>query len=238
MNKLKIIGFDADDTLWENGLYFRQAEQQFASLLSDYIDPDSLHAKLYAVEMKNMPCYGYGAMAYTLSLIETALDVTQSAPDSSKGLNRNKIDTGIIERILGLGREILSHPIELLPDVANILPVLQARYRLIIVTKGDILDQERKLSKSGLLPYFHHIEIVSEKNEFNYRDLLRRLDVMPSDFLMVGNSLKFDVLPVLNIGGQAVHVPAASIWAHEQCEKPSQPYYEISRLGELLTVLA
>ncbi|MFA7359349.1 MAG: hypothetical protein WCZ67_08685, partial [Bacteroidales bacterium] len=182
MNKLKIIGFDADDTLWENGLYFRQAEQEFAVLLRNYIDPDSLHAKLYAVEMKNMPTYGYGAMAYTLSLIETALNVTQSAleaknhkkltfhplsPDSPQSaldlsirMSRGKVDSGIIERILGLGREILSHPIELLPDVESILPVLQARYRLIIVTKGDILDQERKLSKSGLLPYFHHIEIV------------------------------------------------------------------------------
>lgn len=228
MNKLKIIGFDADDTLWENGLYFRQAEQEFAVLLRNYIDPDSLHTQLYAVEMKNMPTYGYGAMAYTLSLIETALDVIWS---------RGKVDSGIIERILGLGREILSHPIELLPDVESILPVLQARYRLIIVTKGDILDQERKLSKSGLLPYFHHIEIVSEKHEDNYRELLRRLDVAPQDFMMVGNSLKSDVLPVLNIGGQAVHVPAASIWEHEQCEKPSLPYYEISRLGELLNVL-
>lgn len=260
MNKLKIIGFDADDTLWENGLYFRQAEQEFASMLSDYIDPDSLHARLYAVEMKNMPTYGYGAMAYTLSLIETALDVihsanetenpkklthqplssvhTKSAPDYSFPLSQGKIDSGIIERILGLGRGILTHPIELLPDVESILPVLQARYRLIIVTKGDILDQERKLSKSGLLPYFHHIEIVSEKHEENYRDLLRRLDVAPAEFMMVGNSLKSDVLPVLNIGGQAVHVPAASIWEHEQCEKPLSPYYEINRLGQLLTVLA
>ncbi|MDD2559877.1 MAG: HAD family hydrolase, partial [Bacteroidales bacterium] len=214
MNKLKIIGFDADDTLWENGLYFRKAEQEFALMLRNFIDPDSLHARLYAVEMKNMPTYGYGAMAYTLSLIETALDVIHSAPNSSKALSQGKIDSGIIERILGLGRGILSHPIELLPDVESILPVLQARYRLIIITKGDILDQERKLSKSGLLPYFHHIEIVSEKHEENYRDLLRRLDVAPAEFMMVGNSLKSDVLPVLNIGGQAVHVPAASIWEH------------------------
>ncbi len=226
MSKLKIIGFDADDTLWENGLYFRQAEQEFAVLLRHYIDPDSLHAKLYAVEMKNMPTYGYGAMAYTLSLIETALDVTQS-----------DLDPEIIERILGLGRDILTHPVELLPDVENVLPVLQSRYRLIIVTKGDILDQERKLGKSGLLPYFHHIEIVSEKHEDNYRDLLRRLDIEPAEFMMVGNSLKSDVLPVLNIGGQAVHVPAASIWEHEQCEKPPMPYYEIDRLGKLLSVL-
>ncbi len=227
MSKPKIIGFDADDTLWENGLYFRQAEQEFALLLRHYIDPDSLHDKLYAVEMKNMPTYGYGAMAYTLSLIETALEVTRSA-----------LDPGIIARILGLGRDILTHPVELLPDVENVLPVLQSRYRLIIVTKGDILDQERKLGKSGLLPYFHHIEIVSEKHEDNYRDLLRRLDIEPAEFMMVGNSLKSDVLPVLHIGGQAVHVPAASIWEHEQCEKPSIPYYEIDRLGKLLNVLA
>lgn len=143
MKYLKIIGFDADDTLWENGLYFRQAEEQLALLLKDYIQPDSLHEQLYAVEMKNMPHYGYGGMAYTLSLIETAIQVS-----------RGKIGNEIIECILDLGRAILTHPIELLSDVQEVLPLLQERYRLIIVTRGEILDQERKLKKSGLLPFF------------------------------------------------------------------------------------
>lgn len=227
MNKIQIIGFDADDTLWENGLYFRRAEQQFAALLANYIDPESLHSKLYKIEMKNMPCYGYGAMAYTLSLIETAIEVSQA-----------KLNAETTSRILDLGREILSHPVELLRDVETILPRLQQGYRLIIVTKGDILDQERKLNKSGLLSYFHHIEIVSEKNDDNYKDLLHRLDVKPEAFLMVGNSLKFDILPVLRIGGQAVHIPSEGIWEHEHCAKPLQAYYEISRLGELLTLLS
>lgn len=226
MKYLKIIGFDADDTLWENGLYFRQAEEQLALLLKDYIQPDSLHEQLYAVEMKNMPHYGYGGMAYTLSLIETAIQVS-----------RGKIGNEIIECILDLGRAILTHPIELLSDVQEVLPLLQERYRLIIVTRGEILDQERKLKKSGLLPFFHHIEIVSEKNPDNYRHLLRSLGITPEEFMMVGNSLRFDVLPVLSIGGQAVHVPSPAIWAHEDCEKPSRPYYEISRLGELMNIL-
>lgn len=222
MKRIKVIGFDADDTLWENGSYFREVQDAFCLLLSSYMPKKALAEVLYRVEMKNMEWYGYGAMAYTLSLIETAIQVSgESVPASTLG------------EILKLGRSLLSAPVKLLPGVSDVLPVLQEHYRLIVVTKGDLLDQERKLVKSGLLPYFHHIEVVSEKCESNYSRLMTTLDIKPAEFLMVGNSLKSDILPVLAIGGKAVHVPFEHVWQHELAEKPATPYIEIQNLAEL-----
>ncbi|MBQ9202105.1 MAG: HAD family hydrolase [Bacteroidales bacterium] len=225
-SKIRLIGFDADDTLWRNSVYFVQAEKRLADLLSPWLSAETLHSRLVATETDNMPWYGYGVMAYTLSLIETA------ARES-----HYEIPAKDIERILEIGKWMLGHPVELYDGVLQILPVLEQHYPLVIVTKGDMLDQERKLRKSGLMPYFHHIEIVSEKNEDNYRDLLTRLKVRPEEFLMVGNSLKSDIAPVLAVGGQAVHIITDDIWEYERSDKPALPYREISRIDELLPIL-
>jgi Predicted hydrolase (HAD superfamily) len=227
MKSIKVIGFDADDTLWVNGSYFREAELAFCALLSEYMTPKDLTAELFRTEMKNMEWYGYGAMAYTLSLIETAIRIS-----------KEKVSASVIGQILELGRALLSRPVELFPGVCEVLPSLRDKYRLIVVTKGDLLDQERKLEKSGLLPYFHHIEIVTEKTVSNYKHLIATLDIEPCEFLMVGNSLKSDVVPVLAIGANAVHVPFDTVWQHESAEKPSKPYVEIASLVELPAVLA
>jgi len=226
MHRIKVIGFDADDTLWANGSYFREVEDEFLRLLAPWLGEEELTRELFRTEMKNMEWYGYGAMAFTLSLIETALRVSDNA-----------VPGAVISQLVELGRSILSKPIELFPGVTDILPALRDRYRLIVVTKGDLLDQERKLEKSGLLPYFHHIEVVTEKHESNYRHLINIMGIQPEEFLMVGNSLKSDVLPVLAIGGQAVHVPFHTVWQHEQADKPDTPYIEIPSLLELSLLL-
>lgn len=227
MESIKVIGFDADDTLWVNGLYFSEVEASFCALLAEYMPEKELAAELFRTEMKNMEWYGYGAMAYTLSLIETALRISHE-----------KVSATVIREILALGRSLLNKPVQLFPGVTEVLPFLQDKYRLIVVTKGDLLDQERKLEKSGLLPFFHHIEVVSEKCESNYLNLINALDIRPEEFLMVGNSLKSDVLPVLAIGGKAVHVPFDTVWQHETAEKLDTPYIEIKSLVDLPRVLA
>ena len=227
MESIKVIGFDADDTLWANGSYFSEAEASFCELLAEYMPEKELTAELFRTEMKNMEWYGYGVMAYTLSLIETALYISHE-----------KVSATVINEILALGRSLLNKPVLLFPGVTEVLPFLQNKYSLIVVTKGDLLDQERKLEKSGLLPFFHHIEVVSEKSESNYLNLIKTLDIQPEEFLMVGNSLKSDVLPVLAVGGKAVHVPFNTVWQHEAVEKPNTPYIEIKSLVDLPRVLA
>lgn len=226
MKSIKVIGFDADDTLWSNAVYFKEAEQVFQRLLMPYVSIDTLKTELYATESKNMEWYGYGAMAFTLSMIETAIRVTGGA-----------VSADIIADIMQAGRSILEKPIELFPGVREVLPQLQHQYRLVVVTKGDLLDQERKLNNSGLVPYFQHIEVVSEKHEANYEQLVQFMGIQPAEFLMVGNSLKSDVIPVLSIGGHAVHVPYEMEWVHEMAEKPQKPYQEIPTLFHLPEIL-
>jgi len=226
MKSVKVIGFDADDTLWVNGSYFREVETAFCKLLSEYLPSESISEELYQTEMKNMEWYGYGAMAFTLSLIETAVKVSQ-----------NRVPASVIGEIIELGRSLLNKPVELFPGVNEMLPLLKDQYRLIVITKGDLLDQERKLMKSGLISYFHHIEVVSEKRESNYLNLIYSLGIQPEEFLMVGNSLKSDILPVLAIGGKAVHVPFHLEWKYESAEIPVIPYFEIESLKELPGIL-
>lgn len=204
---LKVIAFDADDTLWVNEPYFRDTEEQFYKLLGEYASQHSLERELLKTEIDNLVLYGYGIKGFMLSMIETALSVTNGA-----------INGGLVAQILDLGKEMLNQPIELLEGVEDVLIELKGKYRLVVATKGDLLDQERKLRKSGLSHYFHHIEIMSEKDDANYLKLIRHLDIQPEELLMVGNSLKSDILPVLNIGGHAVHVPYHITWAHEQIE--------------------
>jgi putative hydrolase of the HAD superfamily len=204
---LKVIAFDADDTLWVNEPYFRQTEERFYELLSGYSSQHELERELLKIEIANLSLYGYGIKGFILSMIEAALKVTD-----------NNISTDVVSQIIDLGKQMLNQPIELLDGVENVLQSLKGKYRLVVATKGDLLDQERKLKKSGLSHYFHHIEIMSEKDDANYLKLIKHLDIQPCELMMIGNSLKSDILPVLNIGGNAVHVPYHITWAHEHIE--------------------
>ena len=178
---ITVVGFDADDTLWVNETYFRNAEEKFASLLDSYETKNQIDQELFKTEIKNLELYGYGIKGFMLSMIESALD-----------LSNNRISQATITEILNLGKEMLSHPVELLGGVEQVLEALKDKYRLIVLTKGDLLDQERKLEKSGLSKYFHHVEVLSDKKEANYKNLLEHLEIPVEEFLMIGNSLKSD----------------------------------------------
>ena len=201
----KIIAFDADDTLFVNEPYFLEVEQQFCELLTDYLSPDELSKELFKTEIENLSLYGYGIKGYILSMIEAALKISN-----------NKVSIEIIEKIIALGKELLQKPIELLGGVEETLKALHGKYKLVVATKGDLKDQQSKLQRSGLAHYFHHIEVMSDKHEINYQHLLTRLEIEPKDFLMIGNSLKSDILPVLNLGGFAIHIPFHTTWEHEK----------------------
>jgi putative hydrolase of the HAD superfamily len=202
---ISTIAFDADDTLWVNETYFRNAEAEFASLLEGYETKNTIDQELFKTEMRNLELYGYGIKGFMLSMIESALD-----------LSNRQVPQETIVRILELGKEMISHRLELLDGVEEVLEALSPKYRLLVLTKGDLLDQERKLERSGLIDYFHHVEVLSDKKEINYSRLLEHLEIDVREFLMVGNSLKSDVLPILNIGARAVHVPFHTTWAHEE----------------------
>jgi len=207
MNKIKVICFDADDTLWVNEPYYREIEHLFCRLMTSHTDEKSCNEILLQTEINNIRLYGYGAKSFVLSMIETAVK-----------LSSHTIDSKTIEQILQLGRDLINKPLQLLDGVQDILAHFKGKYRLILATKGDLLDQERKLKNSALEKYFHHIEIMSEKDVSNYKKLIAHLDVQPDEFAMIGNSIKSDILPVLNIGAYAIHVPCETTWAHEQAE--------------------
>ena len=196
LSQITAIGFDADDTLWVNETYFRQTEEAFGMLLSAYETPNQIDQLLFLKEMENLPKYGYGIKGFVLSMIECALEVS-----------RGKISSDDLNQILQWGKDMIEHPVELLPGVPEVLAALSKTHRLLVLTKGDLLDQERKLARSGLDPFFHHVEVLSDKQPQNYQGLLDHLAIDPKNFLMVGNSIKSDILPVLSIGGQAVHIP-------------------------------
>ncbi len=225
---IKVIAFDADDTLWVNEPYFQDTEKKFCALLEEFMPQHDLSRELLKIEIENLALYGYGIKGYILSMIETALKVTN-----------NNIPNTAIERIIDYGKEILNEPIELLDNVEGVLKSLQDHYRIVVATKGDLLDQERKLKKSGLSHYFHHIEVMSEKKEEDYLKLIKHLDIRPDEFLMIGNSLKSDVIPVLNIGGHAIHVPYHTTWAHEQVEATLDHanFRHVERLDEVLGLI-
>ena len=204
---IKVIAFDADDTLWVNEPFFQETERKFCGLLEDYLPHHSISAELYQTQVQNISLYGYGVKSFILSMVETALRISE-----------NTLGVPVIEKIIELGKEMLEKPIELLEDVEHVLQSLSGQYRLVVATKGDLLDQERKLRKSGLEHYFHHIEIMSEKKEADYQKLIKHLDIEADEFLMIGNSLKSDVLPVLAIGGHGFHIPFHTTWAYEHVE--------------------
>jgi putative hydrolase of the HAD superfamily len=222
---IKVIAFDADDTLWINEPYFQETEHKFCELLEDYLPQHTVSRELLQTEINNLPLYGYGIKGFMLSMIETALTISNKT-----------ISLEVIEKTIELGKELLAKPIELLEGVEDVLTKLKDHYRLVVATKGDLLDQERKLKASGLEHYFHHIEIMSDKQERDYLKLITHLDIQPHEFLMVGNSLKSDVLPVLAIGGHAYHVPYHVTWAHEHVENTieHERFKQLNNLSELM----
>lgn len=225
---IKVIAFDADDTLWVNEPYFRDIEKLFCALLSDYLPEHTVEKELFKIEMQNLALYGYGVKGFMLSMVETALSISG-----------NKIPPIVIDKIIQLGKELLAKPIELLDGVEQLLKTLQETYKLVVATKGDLLDQERKLRKSGIEKYFHHIEIMSDKKESDYQKLIKHLDIVPNELLMIGNSLKSDIIPVLSLGGYGIHVPYHTTWAHEQIEHSvvDEKFKQIQHIGELLNFL-
>ncbi|WP_373072112.1 HAD family hydrolase [Zeaxanthinibacter enoshimensis] len=227
-SKIKVIGFDADDTLWVNETYFRETEEEFAKLLDHYETPNKIDQELFRMEMRNLDIYGYGIKGFVLSMIESALE-----------LSNQKVSQATIAKILDLGKKMISHPVELIDGVPEVLEQLKDNYRLIVLTKGDLLDQERKLERSGLSAYFHHVEVLSDKKEVNYQHLLEHLEIPIDEFLMIGNSLKSDVLPILNLGGMAVHVPFHTTWAHEEVpvEEQTNDHLTLSRITDIVKYL-
>jgi len=218
------IGFDADDTLWQNETFFRLTQDRFTALLADHAAPDHLHDRLLAAERRNLGHYGFGVKGFTLSMIETAIDVTEG-----------RVPATVIAEIIAAGREMLEHPIELLPHAQAAVETLAASHRVLLITKGDLLDQERKLAQSGLGDLFHGVEIVSDKTAAAYARIFTRHGDGPDRALMVGNSLKSDVIPVIEAGGFGVHIPHGLTWALEQADAPAgHPRFSVlDHLGQL-----
>lgn len=208
MSKIKTIGIDADDTLWDNLIYFKRTEDAFCNLMSPYYDASTAYSMFFATEQKNIDIYGYGVKSFILSMIEI---VCEKVPQDKS--------SNIISSIIELGKEQLTEKPILLEGVKETIPLLKDRYRLVLATKGDLLDQTVKLNKSGLGKYFDHIEVMNEKNEEDYLSVLHKLNINPETFLMIGNSLRSDIIPVLNIGGSAIFIPYHTTWLHESTDK-------------------
>lgn len=224
-----VIAFDADDTLWHNEQLYQATQKKFAELLSSYQEVQAAQQELYLTETRNIPYFGYGIKSFTLSMIETAIDLTEG-----------RITGDEIQKIIGFAKEMLQQEVQLLAEVEETLDRLAPDYDLMIVTKGDLLDQETKIARSGLADYFDYIEVVSEKTSETYRALLQRYGLDPARFLMVGNSLKSDVLPVLAAGAQAVYVPHPLTWSYEQVDTAAvaqDGYFELEHLGLLPALL-
>lgn len=221
---LTTIGFDADDTLWQNETFFRLTQARFNALLADHADRAHLEARLFAAERRNLGHYGFGIKGFVLSMIETAIEVTEG-----------RVPGTVIAEILAHGREMLRHPIELLPHVRETIEALSGRYRLLVITKGDLLDQERKVAQSGLGDLFDAVEIVSDKTSEIYRRIFSRHGEGPERAMMVGNSLKSDVIPAIEAGGWGVFVPHDLTWALESAEPPkaSGRFHQIANLSHL-----
>lgn len=224
------LGFDADDTLWHNETLFAAAHARFHALLAAHHDPQTVERALYATELRNIPLYGYGVKGFTLSAIETAIELTDG-----------RVSAQELRELVALGREILAHPVELLDAVPDTLAALAAAgHRMILITKGDLQHQERKIIESGLAPHFLATEVVSEKDDATYARVLRRHAIAPENFLMVGNSLKSDIAPVLRLGGLAAHVPYPLTWEHEKLDTlPAAPgrFFTLASLRELPAIL-
>ena len=224
----KIIAFDADDTLWHNEPYFDEAQERFCVLFHDYASKQEILGLILNHQVNNLPLYGFGIKAFTLSMIETALELTNHTISGSG-----------IEKIITIGKDLLQKPVELLPNITEVLEQLKGKYKLVVATKGDLKDQHRKLHDSGIGAFFHHIEVMSDKTELDYQKMLGRLDCQPEDFLMIGNSLKSDVLPVLNLGGHAIHIPYHTTWEYEKINFEIQHinFKSVTQITEILSLV-
>jgi len=211
-DNIKLIAFDADDTLWINEYHYRKAEEKFGRLMEKFVSPDVANQMLLKTEKDNLPLLGYGSKPFIISLIETGIEI-------SKGTLSNE---EILE-LIKIGKETIGRKIELMPEVVEVLSGLSGKYPIILATKGDLKEQESKIERSGLEQYFSHIEIMSEKNSENYLKIIRMHNIEPENFLMVGNSFKSDILPVLEIGGNALYIPSDITWAHEVVEEIEHP---------------
>lgn len=225
---IKVIAFDADDTLFINEPFFDEAEEKFCALLEDYLSKQSISQTLFHTQITNLPLYGYGIKGFILSMIEAANIISNGT-----------VSVKVMEKIIEIGKDLLQKPIILLEGIEDTLKKLHGKYKLVVATKGDLKDQHRKLHLSGLGAYFHHIEVMSEKEEIDYEKLLKRLEINASEFLMIGNSLKSDVLPVLNIGGTAIHIPFHTTWAHERIDHEiiHTNFYSVTNNSEILPFL-
>lgn len=229
MVDIDVVGFDADDTLWHNENLFSLTQESFRQLLAEYGPTEDIANRLTQTELNNLKHFGYGVKGFTLSMIETALELTD-----------NRIDAKQIKRMIELGKEMLAAPVELLDHVERTITTLALKHRLMLVTKGDLFDQESKLARSGLGPFFSGVEIVSEKNPATYTAILKRNGIDPERFFMVGNSMKSDVIPVLDIGGWAAHVPYKITWVHEQVidyENQTGRFFKLQNIGECIDLL-
>jgi putative hydrolase of the HAD superfamily len=223
---IDLIAFDADDTLWHNEIHYRNTEARFQQILAPYQLDGRASKALYDTEMQNLRYYGFGTKGFALSMIETAIELTGGQVGSAE-----------IQQIIDLAKGMLSAPVKLLEHVPDVVATLSTTHPIMLITKGDLLDQERKLDQSGLASYFDHVEIVSHKTPEVYRSVLDKYQVVPERFLMVGNSLRSDVAPVVTLGGQAVHIPYQITWAHEAELEPhcahQQGYVELDHIGLL-----
>jgi putative hydrolase of the HAD superfamily len=228
MRGLTTIAFDADDTLWHSERVFKLTEQRFTALLADHVGSDGLSQRLLETEKRNLQYYGFGRKGFVLSMIETAIDVTGG-----------KVPTAILKDLIDLGRDIAAHPIEILPDVRETLAAIADRYRILLITKGDLLDQEQKLARSGLGELFQAVEIVSDKSPLTYRRIFTRHGDGPERSMMVGNSLKSDVVPAIEVGSWGIFIPHPLTWAMEHAEAPKDAprFRQIERIAELSDLL-
>lgn len=222
--EIRLIAFDADDTLWVNEPFYQDAERKLEELLRQYVDGASITEDLYRVESNNLSLFGYGTKGFTISMIETAIQ-----------LSSQRIKAEEIQEIIGIGKSMMQNPIELLPGVKEVLTEMGQKVDLMLLTKGDLFDQESKIARSGLADHFRYVEIVSEKDEPTYAGLFRKYGLRAEQMLMVGNSLKSDIFPMTAVGAHAVHIPFHTTWVHEKIASTQDrdDHFELSEIGEL-----
>jgi putative hydrolase of the HAD superfamily len=229
MPEFDVIAFDADDTLWQNEHLYARSQARLVELLSQYHPAEWIHERLYQTEMRNLEHFGYGIKAFALSMVETAIELTEG-----------RISGGDLQILVDLAKEMLHAKIEVMAHVTETLDLLMDKYPLMIITKGDLFEQENKIARSGLQDRFHYIEIVSTKTVSIYKSLLERYSIQPRRFLMVGNSLRSDILPLLELGAYAVYIPNEQTWQHENSEPPSSElngFYQIENIGQFPALL-
>jgi putative hydrolase of the HAD superfamily len=226
---IKMIAFDADDTLWHGEVHYQETLENLKQILSAWDDPQSIEEIMYEIEMRNLPLYGYGVKAFMLSMIEAAVKITDG-----------EISGKTIAEILSMGRSMLETDVVLYPDVKDTLEQLSGTFPLMVITKGDLLDQNAKVERSGLQKYFSQVEVVNDKTPDSYRSVLEKYHIDPKSMLMVGNSIRSDIVPILALGGIAVHIPANTTWEHEMVpgfDTSQDNFYEIEHFGQLPSLI-